>query len=117
MPYARVLGRDASAGLDGRGLDHDGSCPSERILAQVNQVPVRQVPIGGAVSTHGRDNEAVVYSDPAGGEWSEEGWRIVRVKRGSRLRALAGRVVRDVLCPRINFAGRHDGRGPVIVSA
>lgn len=60
LPEARVLGRDAAARLGGRGLDHDDAGAVEGELAQVHEVVVGEVAVGGAVLAHGRDDEAVV---------------------------------------------------------
>lgn len=65
LPQTGVLGRDAAAGLNGRGLDDDEAGAVKRQLAQVHQVVVSQVAIVGAVLAHGGHHNAVVQLEGA----------------------------------------------------
>lgn len=110
-PQARVFGGDAAAGLDGGGLDHDGAGAGKGELAEVDEVPVREMAVVGAVGAHGGDDEAVVQGDASGGEGLEEGRGRVRLEGRARRGVLGGRKVGDVGSAGVGDAGGHGGGG------
>ena len=70
---AEVAGGDAAFGADGGGFGDDGAGSADGAGAEVDEVPVVGVAVGGAVLAHGRDDDAVGEGDAALRERGEEG--------------------------------------------
>ena len=56
VPHAEIALGDAAARLDGAVLGEDDAELAERELAEMDQMVVVHLPVGGAVLHHGRDD-------------------------------------------------------------
>src|SRR6266850_5799757 len=72
VPHSEVALGDAAPRLDSAVLGEDDAELAERELAEMDQVVVVHLPVGGAVLHHGRDDRTVGRSDAAQFQWREE---------------------------------------------
>ena len=68
LPDAGVVRRDTSDGFDGGSFGADQAGAAHRAAAEMDEMPVIEESIVGAVLAHGRDGETIAQGDFADGE-------------------------------------------------